>query len=1307
MPKNLFNYFVKSPSAKQKKHENVKTDNCPSVKPLHESNKSASPSTTNKKAKSKQQQSEFEEGAIVWAQVEGYPWWPAIVCKHPALLCHTKKKRDVVSEVHVQFYEDVPSRAWVKAHQAKKYNGSTTPMFRSGGMFHSNDPGVIKAVAIADKALKDTREERLKCVLDIPSDEDEQMDDHEADDENTEKDAGGSDDARHKSRDKKRRRIMEESDFSDEDGDFKPPPDVEGDEEDDESSGVDESTLSDQEEEEPVEIGKKRKRSPLPVKTPSTPLTPRTPMTPRNPMTPRTPASVSKETKSKLSLFQADPDSSVMEEKQKYLHETLDFLHPSKIKDTQGRKPDDPLYDKSSLKIPNDFMTKLTPAMHQWWKLKSTNFNVVLFFKVGKFYELYHMDAVVGVKELGLTYMKGNFAHSGFPEVAFGRYADTLVQKGYTVARVEQTETPEQNQQRIRGKSLPKHEKTLRREICRVTTKGTQVHNMWQGGSKHHESDFLLSISERVVNRNESSGSVCREFGVCFVDTTVGVFHLGQFTDDRHCSRLCTMLAHHSPSQVLFERGKLSNELNKILRTGLSSILQNPLVPGSQFWDAPKTLKTLLNEKYFVKENDNVWPPTLKCMLSDTDALGLSPKLGYELALSALGACVYYLKKCLIDYEILSMRQFHIYNATVEKTADVKVKDNFATGNEKMILDSVTLSNLEIIYNSKGEREGTLLERLDNCRTPFGKRLLKQWLCLPPCNPDVINDRLDAVDDIMSNNDLLSPLFSSMRKMPDLERMLSNIHSLSKGARKEDHPENRAIFYEETKYSKKKIEDFISVLDNYEAAFVSIKKMQGSVASFKSSLLKSVLGLTSGISEGKFPDLGSTLKQWKNAFNQKKAKETGKITPNAGTNPEYDGAMEDINRINDDLERYLNEQKKKLSCSRIIYKGTGNKRYQLELPADVASRKLPNDYVISGQRKGFKSFRTPKVDCLLKEMEDAETRRDTAQADTMSIVFREFDKDFEMWNTAVSCLALLDVLSSFAEYSKGDKDEMSRPIILPPSSQHQPLLEIRSARHPCITKIIFSDDFIPNDTILGCGDEGEDHPMCLLLTGPNMGGKSTLMRQVGLVVILAQLGCYVPAESCRMTPCDRIFTRLGASDRIMTGESTFYVELSETYSILKHATKNSLVLLDELGRGTATYDGTSIAYAVLDNIANHVGCRTIFSTHYHTLVEDLAHSKHVKLGHMSCMVEHDDVDGDVDKETLTFLYKLADGACPKSYGFHAALLADIPESVVTIARRKAKEMEENNKNLSLFRSLFSQTNINSSFISSKQQEIKC
>ena len=209
-----------------------------------------------------------------------------------------------------------------------------------------------------------------------------------------------------------------------------------------------------------------------------------------------------------------------------------------------------------------------------------------------------------------------------------------------------------------------------------------------------------------------------------------------------------------------------------------------------------------------------------------------------------------------------------------------------------------------------------------------------------------------------------------------------------------------------------------------------------------------------------------------------------------------------------------------------------------------------------------------------------------------------------------------------------------------------------------------------------------------------MGGKSTLMRQVGLCVILAQMGCSVPAESFRLTPVDRLFTRLGAADHILGGESTFFVELSETASILKHATRHSLVLFDELGRGTATFDGTAIAYSVALQLARS-RCRTIFSTHYHSLVHDLAGVPGTSVSHMACMVVDD--DGQQERqpehsgrspESIVFLYKLVQGACPKSYGFHAARLAGLESDVIGRALAKAELMERCMERVQMFRQVF-------------------
>eukprot|EP00753_Platysulcus_tardus_P010352 PLAT2594.1.p2 GENE.PLAT2594.1~~PLAT2594.1.p2 ORF type:complete len:329 (+),score=153.06 PLAT2594.1:43-987(+) len=270
------------------------------------------------------------------------------------------------------------------------------------------------------------------------------------------------------------------------------------------------------------------------------------------------------------------------------------------------------------------------------------------------------------------------------------------------------------------------------------------------------------------------------------------------------------------------------------------------------------------------------------------------------------------------------------------------------------------------------------------------------------------------------------------------------------------------------------------------------------------------------------------------------------------------------------------------------------------------------------------------------------------------------DEQHALWAAALDALANLDCLISLAIASSRPDGPMCRPeFVSLEDNGGRALLDLKAARHPCVMTTFSGDDFIPNDTTL-------DDACCLLLTGPNMGGKSTLLRQTCLCVILAQIGCYVPAEAARLTPTDRVFTRVGASDRILAGQSTFFVELSETSNILNYATPHSLIILDELGRGTSTYDGTAIAYAVVRHLVEKLRARTLFATHYHSLVRDFSHNPAVKLGHMGVLV-----DGDA----VTFLYRLTDGACPKSHGVNVARLAGLPEAVLTLASRRSQEFE--------------------------------
>ncbi|NXP31922.1 MSH6 protein, partial [Leiothrix lutea] len=1247
---------------------------------------------------------EHSPGDLVWAKMEGYPWWPCLIYNHPTERTIVRGKGKS-TRIHVQFFDDSPTRGWVSVKYLKPYKGSSDRETMKGGMFYSTKPEIKRAMVLADDAMSKDKTKRLElAVCNEPSDteeEEEETEEMSEDASGNSEDYNSEEDVKSKKRvisrervvkAKKRRVLDSDSDHDGSDVEFKPDG-KEAASSEEASSGVDENESSDTEaesvEESPIKVPSKRKRSE--VKKPAK----RSSLGKECSETPKRAATVSSEAKSKLTSFAA-PESfesqanacsggtggiSVWE------HEKLDWLQEGKRKDAHRRRQGDPDYDPCTLYVPEDYLNKCTPGVRRWWQLKSQNFDTVICYKVGKFYELYHMDAVTGVNELGLIFMKGTWAHSGFPEIAFGRFSDVLVQKGYKVARVEQTETPEMMEARCKSVGHSgRFDKVMRREICRIITKGTQTYSVMDCDPSENHSKYLLCVKENC----DSAGT--RVYGVCFVDTSVGKFHVGQFPDDRHCSRFRTLVAHYTPVQVLFEKGNLSVDTQKILKGSLVSCIQEGLISGSQFWNASKTLKVLLEEGYFKEkqnsENGCSLPSVIKSLTSESDSLGLTPGENSELALSALGGCVFYLKKCLIDQELLSQANFEEYVPVDVATAKAMSSSSlFAKTGQRMVLDGVTLMNLEVLQNgTNGTTEGTLLERIDSCCTPFGKRLLKQWICAPLCNPKSINDRLDAVEDLLAVPDKMSEVSEYLKKLPDLERLLSKIHSIGSPLKSQNHPDSRAIFYEELKYSKKKITDFLSALEGFKVMNEIVEFMEEMAGDFKSRVLKQLVTRKAVNPDGRFPDLSAELTRWDTAFDHNHARKTGVITPKAGFDTDYDEALEDIRTIQEDLRKYLEKQRKLLGSKAIQYWGTGKNRYQLEVPESVISRNLPEEYELRSSRKGFKRYWTKEIEKMLAAMVSAEERRDAALKDCMRRLFYNFSKNSKDWQTAVECIAVLDVLISLAHYSQGGDGPLCRPIILLPTDNAAPFLELRNSRHPCITKTFFGDDFIPNDIVIGIKDEGSSsEASCVLVTGPNMGGKSTLMRQAGLLVVMAQLGCYVPADACRLTPIDRVFTRLGASDRIMAGESTFFVELSETSSILQHATEHSLVLVDELGRGTATFDGTAIASAVVKELAERIRCRTLFSTHYHSLVEDYSHSAAVRLGHMACMVENESEDP--SQETITFLYKFIEGACPKSYGFNAAKLADIPEEVIQKGHRKAKEFEKTTISLRVFRYL--------------------
>ncbi|XP_003742162.1 DNA mismatch repair protein Msh6 [Galendromus occidentalis] len=938
------------------------------------------------------------------------------------------------------------------------------------------------------------------------------------------------------------------------------------------------------------------------------------------PATPKTPSS---------SLAQ-----SVSRNPSEWLHLSYEFL--KEPKDLSGKKIGDADYDPSTLHVPNSFKNSLTPGVRQWWELKSRHFDTVLFFKVGKFYELYHMDAVIGVENLGLTYMKGDWAHSGFPEVALQRNMEALIQKGYKCARVEQTETPSMMEQRCKtsGKSS-KFDKVVRREICNVSSKGLQL----CGADAVPGSSYCLALFSKE-----------RRFGVCLVDSTVGRFHIGEFEDDHQLSSLRTLISRFAPVEAILERS-ISADVKRIVEA-IGAIIDQPA--KNKFLSAEKAL-TLIREGDYFKGNE--YPQALKGLIAENDPLMSTPRAGCELAVAALASIVGRLQEALILEDVLTMVEF--------ETIEFKFEGGKGDYLPKiMIMDSVALTNLEIFENSVGTSEGSLISTINFCSTAFGLRHLKKWLLGPSCVSEEIESRWDAVGELMENFSLLKTLQERLKKLPDMDKMLARIHSLS--LKKTDHPDSRAILYSDDVYSKRKIEDFCNVLDGFREAQAICKLVRDK--DLKSSLLRDLTHLTT--EGGHFPDVKEALNYFDKAFDKTKALKDGKIVPAPGVDEEFDEAQRRVAEVKDSLDEHLQQQMKHFGTSKISYTGTGRTAYQIEVPESVAG-KATEDHTLEGHKKGFKRYYTRRGKSLCDEMIKAEEMRDAVSKDLMRRIFHAFDEKRPLWKKVIECLSNLDCLMSLALYGNNAGGSVCRPKINHESQKA--IIRIVNGCHPCLLKKLGEDKLIANDFTLGTVEEGRcDGSSVALLTGPNMGGKSTLMRQVGLLVVMAQLGAWVPAEEMEFSLVDRIFTRLGASDHITLGESTFLVEMLETSAVFKHATKHSLVLLDELGRGTSTNDGASLAYAVLAELSKS-NRRTLFSTHYHDLAKDI---QGVYLGHMACVVEND--------EDVVFLYKFVPGNCEKSFGFNVARLAGLPQRIVTMGLQRAKELEEQSDLLQRF-----------------------
>ncbi len=595
--------------------------------------------------------------------------------------------------------------------------------------------------------------------------------------------------------------------------------------------------------------------------------------------------------------------------------------------------------------------------------------------------------------------------------------------------------------------------------------------------------------------------------------------------------------------------------------------------------------------------------------VASLDGFGIEGKI---LAITAAGALTQY----LTEMHTNPLAQNDHPLANVKKIRPI-------VSGEIMELDAPTLKNLEILRNLRdGTPQGTLLQVFDRCRTPMGARLLRQWLIQPLIDPGQIKNRLGMVDFFFKNTLIRTDFLDLLKIMGDVERLISRINFSTKA-------NGRHLV--SLRNSLKLLPDIKDILGKEVSPLIAAK-----IASLDDfSELCTLVDVT--IVES--PPITIT--------------DGGIIA--AGYNAEVDELKNILQHGQDWILQYEEKVKQKLG-KKIGIKVSYNNQigYFLQITQKTLQEigTMPEEFVQKSTLTNAARFITEE----LKEMEEKLLHADTKVKDLEYKLFNEIRQKVAGYTqrvqVAAEIIADLDVLATFGHVAS------DRNYCLPEINS-DPIINIKDGRHPVVECFETTEPFVPNDTNLNTTDT-----QIMLVTGPNMSGKSTYLRQVALIVLLAQVGSFVPAKSAQIGIVDRIFTRIGAADDLTRRQSTFMVEMMETAQILNNASSRSLIIIDELGRGTSTTDGLSIAHAVLENIHN-IGAKTLFSTHYHQLTEiDLPRLKNFHLA----IKEHG--------KDLLFLRKLVAGGTDKSYGIHVAGLAGIPPAVIERANRLLELIED-------------------------------
>ena len=825
--------------------------------------------------------------------------------------------------------------------------------------------------------------------------------------------------------------------------------------------------------------------------------------------------------------------------------------------------------------------------LRQYQELKQQHPGTLLFFRLGDFYELFFDDAVTGSRELQITLTarqkeSGNpIPMCGVPHHSAASYIARLVRKGYRVAICEQTE------------DAGKTKKLVRREVVRIVTPGTPIDPQ------------LLDARESVY-----LAAVCtagETIGAAFLDISTGEFRVTQETGRDSWTRIRADLESYAPRELLFPAS-----LGALIKTGLSGRAQTVPLPlhddsdgaaasaneiSAHEYGFDATLTALDDWQWQRDDCHSLLVNHFK--VRTLDGYGLARK---DEAVRAAGACLRYAQE-------------------TQRAAAAHITDLvYFEPQDHLVLDSVTVRNLELVESLAGGSGRSLLQVIDETVTGMGARLLRSWLLRPCVKRGEVEARLAAVQDLFASQMRRDKLRARLKEVSDLERVIGRISLGSATPR-----------------------DLCAMLRSLD----QVPAIREVLVGLESSLLEVLAENTDEL-----PDIRALIARSINDDPPAKVVDGGVIRD--GYSPELD-ELRSISRNAKQIIAALEATERGRSgINNLRIRFNGVFGYFIEVSKANAAR-VPVEYERRQTLANSERFTTPELRDWEKKVLGAEERIVQLETELFADVCRQIAAETKRIQVTARALAALDALASSAETA-------ARRRYVRPELHDGDALEIIQGRHPVIEAFI-EEPFVPNSIYLNNSTD-----RLLIITGPNMGGKSTVLRQTAIVCILAQTGCFVPAEHARLPLLDRIWTRVGASDDLTRGRSTFMVEMTETAAILHSATPRSLVLLDEIGRGTATFDGLSIAWAVaeyLHDSADHAA-KTLFATHYHELTE-LAERLP---GAQNYQITATEREGEV-----VFLHRLERGRASKSYGIEVARLAGLPPAVLASAREVLERLE--------------------------------